>query len=73
MEEVAEVLMEEKEEKKAQKIQKIRIEHHPFLGLGWCGAWLFTIGFLQLAFWRAVLAILLWPYYLGVHFNALAR
>lgn len=38
---------------------KIRIEHHPFLGLGWGGAWLFTIGFLHLGFWKAVLAIVL--------------
>jgi hypothetical protein len=53
--------------------QKIRIEHHPFLGLVWIAAWLFTIGFLHLSFWRAVFAILLWPYYLGVHFSALAH
>jgi uncharacterized membrane protein len=53
--------------------QKIRIEHHPLLGLGWVAAWLFTIGFLHLSFWRSVLAILLWAYYLGVHFSALAR
>ncbi len=56
----------------AQKM-KIRIERHPFLGLGWCAAWLFTIGFLHLTFWKGVLAIVLWPYYLGVHFSAVAR
>jgi hypothetical protein len=37
----------------------------------WCMA--FTIGFLHLAFWKRVLAIVLWPYYLGVRFSALAR
>jgi hypothetical protein len=52
---------------------KIRIEHHPFLGLGWGGAWLFTIGFLHLGFWKAVLAIVLWPYYIGLNFSSLAR
>jgi hypothetical protein len=31
----------------------------------WFAAWLFTIGFLHLGFWRAVLALLIWPYYLG--------
>lgn len=56
-----------------QKTQKIRVEHHPFLGFGWFAAWLFTIGFLQLSFWRAAFAILLWPYYLGVHCSALVR
>lgn len=49
--------------------QKIRIQQHTFMGTVWIGAWLFTIGFLQLTFWRGVLAIVLWPYYLGVHFS----
>ena len=57
----------------AEKTQKIRIQHHPFLGLLWFAAWLFTIGFLHLGFWRGVLAILLWPYYLGLHFSPLVR
>ncbi len=51
--------------------QKIRIEQHTFMGLAWCAAWLFTIGFLHLSFWRGVLAIILWPYYIGVHAGAL--
>ena len=49
-------------------MQKIRIEHHTFMGTVWVAAWLFTIGFLHLSFWQGVLAVLLWPYYLGVHF-----
>jgi hypothetical protein len=35
----------------------------------WLAAWLFTIGFLEMTFWQGVLAIVLWPYYLGVHFT----
>ena len=34
-------------------------------GTVWFIGWLFTLGFAQLPFWKAVLAILLWPYYLG--------
>jgi hypothetical protein len=45
--------------------QKIQIERHSGLGLLWFAGWLFTIGYVHLSFWRAVLAILLWPYYLG--------
>jgi hypothetical protein len=60
-------------EMQEQKTQKIRIEHHSFSGLVWIWAWLFTIGFLHLSFWKGVLAIFLWPYYLGVHFSALVR
>jgi hypothetical protein len=56
-----------------KEIRKIRIEQHPFLGFGWFAAWLFTLGFLHLGFWQAVFALLLWPYYLGVHFSAVAR
>jgi hypothetical protein len=33
--------------------------------------WLFTIGFLHLDFWRGLLAVLLWPYYMGVTFSPL--
>lgn len=47
--------------------QKIRIEQHSAVGMLWCAAWLFTIGFLHLHFWKAVLAIVVWPYYLGAH------
>jgi hypothetical protein len=32
----------------------------------WFIAWLFTIGFLKLTFWKGVLALIVWPYYLGV-------
>lgn len=46
--------------------RKIKIENHTASGGLWIAAWLFTIGFLKLSFWQGVLAILLWPYYLGV-------
>ena len=46
---------------------KIQIERHSFSGTLWLAAWLFTIGFLKLSFWQGVLAIVLWPYYLGVY------
>ncbi len=41
--------------------------------MAWFGGWLFSIGFLHLGFWKGVLALPLWPYFLGVHFSALAR
>ncbi len=34
-------------------------------GTTWFAGWLFTIGFTGLSFWQAVLAIIIWPYYLG--------
>lgn len=49
-------------------MQKITVEQHSFLGGIWFVGWLFTIGFLGLSFWKGVLALVLWPYYLGVFF-----
>jgi hypothetical protein len=53
--------------------QRIRIEQHSAIGMLWFGAWLFTIGFLHLSFWKAVLALLVWPYYLGTALAPLLR
>jgi hypothetical protein len=58
---------------RGDKMQKIRIEQHTFMGTVWVGAWLFTIGFLHLGLWKGVLAIVLWPYFMGLHFSSLAR
>ena len=46
-------------------MEKIRIEQHSGTGLLWFGAWLFTLGILHPGFWKGVLALVLWPYYLG--------
>lgn len=49
-------------------MEKVRIENHTLGGGIWFIGWLFTIGFLKLSFWQGVLAIIVWAYYLGVHF-----
>ena len=50
-------------------MDKTRIEWRSSMGTAWVVGWLFTIGFLHLTFWKGVLAVLLWPYYLGVRFG----
>ena len=45
--------------------QRIRIEQHSAIGLLWIAGWLFAIGYLKLAFWQGVLALFIWPYYIG--------
>lgn len=50
-------------------MQKIHVEQHTFTGGAWFALWLFTIGLLHLTFWKGVVAILLWPYFLGVAFS----
>jgi hypothetical protein len=52
-------------------MEKVRIEQHSVGGLLWVSGWLFTIGFLKLTFWKGVVAVLLWPYYVGVWVSAL--
>jgi len=47
-------------------MEKLKIEQSGSACMFWAIGWLFTIGFLHLAFWKGVLAIVLWPYYIGV-------
>jgi hypothetical protein len=38
----------------------------PMMGSIWCIGWLFSIGYLHMPFfWKGVLALIIWPYYLG--------
>ena len=45
--------------------ERIRIEQHGVAGALWIWAWLFTIGLLHLGLGKALLAVLIWPYYIG--------
>ncbi len=53
-------------------MEKIKIEQHSSLGVLWFAGWLFTIGYLQLAFGQGLLALIVWPYYIGRHLANLA-
>jgi hypothetical protein len=48
-----------------KQIIKSKIEMAGIIGPLWFIGWLFTVGFVDLSFWRAVWALLVWPYYLG--------
>ena len=37
-------------------------------GMLWFAGWLFTIGYLKLGFWKVLLALIGWPYFLGANF-----
>lgn len=43
--------------------EKVRVDTG--MGTLWFIGWLFTIAYVRLSFWTAVLGIILWPYYLG--------
>ena len=38
----------------------------PGFGLFWFAGWLFTIAFAELVWWKTILGIVVWPYFLGV-------
>jgi hypothetical protein len=54
-------------------VERVRIEQHSSVGLLWVAGWLFTIGFVHLAFWKGLLALVVWPYYLGATLAALPK
>ena len=37
----------------------------PGFGIIWFIVWLFTIGYAELVWWKIILGIVVWPYYLG--------
>lgn len=51
------------------KMDNYIISHQDVFGVIWSIGWLFTIGYLKLSFWKGVLALIVWPYYLGVKFG----
>ena len=44
---------------------KVKVHEHSGKGTLLIFGWLFTIGFLHLSFGQGLLAIIVWPYYLG--------
>lgn len=37
----------------------------PLAGMFWFAGWLFTIAFADLVWWKIILGIIVWPYFLG--------
>ena len=36
-------------------------------GTLWFGGWLFTIGFANLVWWKIILGVVVWPFFLANH------
>jgi hypothetical protein len=49
-----------------EKTKVIRVDAGSFIGGIWFIGWLFTIAFAKLIWWQALLALIVWPYYLGL-------
>jgi len=48
-----------------------KVEVAGIMGPIWFIGWLFTIGFLKLSFFKGLLALIIWPYYIGDFFSTL--
>jgi hypothetical protein len=48
-----------------------KVEVAGIMGPIWFIGWLFTIGLLELTFFKGLLALIVWPYYLGVFVKTL--
>lgn len=42
-----------------------RVGSAGFASAFWFAGWLFTLAYVQPLWWQAILAIVIWPYYLG--------
>jgi hypothetical protein len=42
-----------------------KVEVAGIMGPVWFMGWLFTLGFLKLSFFQGLLALIIWPYYIG--------
>jgi hypothetical protein len=43
-----------------------RVYSSSFAGMFWFAGWLFTLAYAKLLWWQAILALVIWPYYLGL-------
>jgi hypothetical protein len=61
--------MDKPAEPRASSRSNVRVDNGGAAFIIGVWGWLFTIGYLHLTFWQGVLAIILWPVYLGWHFS----
>ena len=50
----------------AEVIPRARPAQSSLAGMLWFAGWLFTIAFARLIWWKAVLALVVWPYFLAL-------
>lgn len=48
-------------------VGKTRIQTSHLAGTLWFAGWLFTIGFAKLVWWKALVGLVVWPYFLAVY------
>ncbi len=54
------------EEKPQEKPKYVHAGTGSMVGVVWSIGWMFTIAFAKLIWWKAILALVIWPYFLGL-------
>jgi len=54
------------EEKPQEKPKYIHVSTGSMVSVVWSIGWMFTIAFAKLIWWKALIALVLWPYYQGL-------
>ncbi len=49
-----------------QSMSRVSTASNGLGGLLWFGGWLFTIAFARLVWWKAIVGLAIWPYYLAL-------
>lgn len=60
------LLNNKKENSKGTETKSASIRVDAGVGIFWFIGWLFTIAFAKLIWWQALLALVVWPYFLGL-------
>jgi len=50
----------------AEAVIRTRPAPNGLAGMLWFAGWLFTIAFAKLVWWKAILGLVLWPYFLAL-------
>lgn len=49
-----------------EKPKNVHVNTGSMVGVIWSIGWMFTLAFAKLIWWKALLALVIWPYYLGL-------
>ncbi|MFB0517405.1 MAG: hypothetical protein ACETWG_12485 [Candidatus Neomarinimicrobiota bacterium] len=48
-----------------KKHGRIQVDAGGIIGPIWFIGWLFTLAYVQLPWWKAIIGLIIWPYFLG--------
>ena len=49
-----------------EKTKTVKVNNGSAAGAFWTAGWIFTMAFAKLIWWKALLAVIIWPWYLAL-------